>query len=120
MGLMGLRGAIRSKEVRTTVPNANPQCPLDRVNRQFKADRPNQLWVSDFTHVSIWRGSLYVSFITGVYAHHIVGRRVSRTMHKEFVLDKLVETIQSFYKVKLIHHRAPWETREADELATLD
>jgi transposase InsO family protein len=39
------------KVVRTTVTDSSAPCPLDRVNRQFKADRPNQLWVSDFTNV---------------------------------------------------------------------
>ena len=45
----GLKGVRRGKVVRTTVGDAKALCPLDRVNRQFKADRPNQLWVSDFT-----------------------------------------------------------------------
>jgi len=46
---MGLRGAMRGKVVRTTVPDAGAPCPLDRVNRHFKAERPDQLWVSDFS-----------------------------------------------------------------------
>ncbi len=45
----GLRGVIRGKGVRTTVPDAKAPCPRDRVNRQFRTERPNQLWVSDFT-----------------------------------------------------------------------
>ncbi len=54
MRRLGLRGARRGKSVRTTVPDSAAPCPLDRVNRQFRAERPNQLWVSDFTYVSIW------------------------------------------------------------------
>jgi len=50
------RGSI--KVVRTTISDAKAACPLDWVNRQFKADRPNQLWVSDFTYVSTWQGWL--------------------------------------------------------------
>jgi putative transposase len=48
MKRMGLHGVRRGKVVRTTVPDKAVPCPLDRVHRQFKADRPNQLWVSDF------------------------------------------------------------------------
>jgi transposase InsO family protein len=49
MKRLGLQGAMRGKRVRTTTPDAAAQRPLDRVNRQFSADRPNQLWVSDFS-----------------------------------------------------------------------
>lgn len=49
MRRLGLQGVRRGKGVRTTVPDAKAACPLDRVNRQFKAQRPNQLWVADFS-----------------------------------------------------------------------
>ncbi len=49
---MGLRGVARGKPVRTTISDLAPPCPLDRVNRQFSAERPDALWVSDFTYVS--------------------------------------------------------------------
>jgi putative transposase len=54
MRRLGLRGAMRGKVVRTTFGDPAVPCPQDRVNRQFKADRPNQPWVSDFTDVSTW------------------------------------------------------------------
>jgi putative transposase len=76
-----LQGRRRGKVVRTTVPDTKAPCPLDRVNRQFKAERPNQLWVSDFTYVSTWQGWLYVAFVIDVFARRIVGWRVSSTMH---------------------------------------
>ncbi len=85
MGRLCLRGVIRGKVVRTTVPDAKAVCPLDRVNRVFKADRPNQLWVSDFTCVSTWQGWLYVAFVIDVYARRIVGWRVSSTMRTDRV-----------------------------------
>jgi transposase InsO family protein len=68
MRQLGLRGVMRGKVVRTTTSDSKAQCPLDRVNRQFKADRPNQLWVSDFTYVSTWQGWLYVAFVIDVFA----------------------------------------------------
>lgn len=89
MKCLDLQGVRRDKVVRTTVSDMKAPCPLDRVNRQFKAERPNQLWVSDFTYVSTWQGWLYVAFVINVYARRIVGWRVSRSMHTDFVLDAL-------------------------------
>jgi len=68
-------------------------CPLDKVNRQFKADRPNQLWVSDFTYVSTWQGWQYVAFVIDVFARRIVGWRVSSSMRTDCVLDALEQVL---------------------------
>ncbi len=78
---MGLAGVIRGKPVRTTVSDKAAPCPLDRVNRQFRAPAPNMLWVSDFTYVSTWSGFVYVAFVVeprgspdiDVFARRIVG-----------------------------------------------
>ena len=106
MGSMGLHGVTRGKVVRTTMPDANAPCPLDRVNRHFKADRPNQLWVSDFTYVSTWQGWLYVAFVIDVYARRIVGWRVSKSMHTDFVLDALEQALYARQpdRDSLVHH----------------
>ncbi|WP_099656642.1 IS3 family transposase [Acidovorax sp. 56] len=93
MRSMGLRGVMRGKAVRTTVSDGKAPCPLDRVNRQFRAERPNQLWVSDFTYVSTWQGWLYVAFVIDVYARRIVGWRVSNSMRTDFVLDALEQAL---------------------------
>src|SRR5215211_77669 len=61
MRAMGLQGAVRGRKVRTTIPDPAAACPLDRVNRHFKAPRPNALWVSDFTYVATWAGFVYVA-----------------------------------------------------------
>jgi transposase InsO family protein len=103
----GLRGVVRGKVVRTTVSDSKAVCPLDRVNRQFKAERPNQLWVSDFTYVSTWQGWLYVAFVIDVFARRIVGWRVSSSMHTDFVLDALEQALyarQPNPEEALIHH----------------
>ena len=107
MRRQGLRGVIRGKVVRTTFSNTAMPCPLDRVNRQFKADRPNQLWVSDFTYVSTWQGWQYVAFVIDVFARRIVGWRVSSSMHTDFVLDALEQALyarQPEREEALIHH----------------
>ncbi len=89
----GLRGVRRGKVVRTTIGNPAAPCPLDRVRRQFSVERPNQLWVSDFTYVSTWQGFVYVAFVIDVFARRIVGWRVSSTMHTDFVLDALEQAL---------------------------
>ena len=170
----GLRGVVRGKVVRTAASDGKALCPLDQVNRKFHAERPNQLWVSDFTYVSTWQGWLYVAFVIDVFARRIVGWRVSTSMKTDFVLDAmeqalyarqperdsalihhsdrgsqyvsiryserlaeagiepsvgskgdsydnaLAESINGLYKAELIHRRAPWKSREAVELATLE
>jgi putative transposase len=107
MRTMGLQGVVRGKRVRTTISNAAAPCPLDRVNRQFKAPRPNALWVSDFTCVATWAGFVYVAFVIDVFARRIVGWRVSRTAHAGFVLDALEQALHERRPVRgggLVHH----------------
>ncbi len=103
----GLQGVIRGKTVKTTRPDKSAPCPLDRVNRQFRADRPNQLWVSDFTYVSTWQGFVYVAFVIDVYARRIVGWRVSSSMQTDFVLDALEQALYARQPERedgLVHH----------------
>jgi putative transposase len=104
---MGLQGAIRGKRVKTTVSDASAPCPLDKVKRQFRAPRPNALWVSDFTYVATWAGFVYVAFVIDTFARRIVGWRVSRTAHAGFVLDALEQALHDRRPVHgggLVHH----------------
>jgi putative transposase len=104
---IGLEGVIRGKSVRTTISDKAAPCPLDRVNRQFQAPRPNALWVSDFTYVTTWAGFVYVAFVIDTYARRIVGWRVSRSAHAGFVLDALEQAIADRRPVAgggLVHH----------------
>jgi putative transposase len=103
----GLRGVMRGKRVRTTIPDVSAPRPQDKVKRQFTAERPNQLWVSDFTYVSTWQGWLYVAFVIDVFARRIVGWRVSTSMTTDFVLDALEQALyarQPDNDRTLIHH----------------
>jgi transposase InsO family protein len=104
---MGLQGAIRGKPVRTTISDRAAPCPLDHVNRQFQAPRPNALWVSDFTYVATWIGFVYVAFVVDAYARRIVGWRVSRSAHAGFVLDALEQALAERRPLRgggLVHH----------------
>jgi putative transposase len=104
---MGLRGVIRGKSVRTTISDKAAPCPLDHVNRQFKASRPNVLWLSDFTYVATWTGFIYVAFVIDAYARRIVGWRASRTARAGFVLDALEQALHDrrpVHRGGLVHH----------------
>ncbi len=107
MRKMGLAGVVRGRTVRTTIPDPAAACPLDRINRQFKAPRPNALWVSDFTYVATWSGFVYVAFVIDVFARRIVGWRASRSAHASFVLDALEQALHERRPVQgsgLVHH----------------
>jgi putative transposase len=93
MKRLGLKGVIRGKRVRTTISNPATPCPRDLVSREFKADRPNALWVGDFTFVSTWQGFVYVAFIIDVFARRIVGWKASATANTDFVLDALEQAL---------------------------
>ena len=90
---LGLHGVVRGRKRRTTIPNDLAERPLDRVNRQFQASRPNQLWVADFTYVATWSGFVYAAFVIDVFARRIIGWRVARSMHTELVLDALEQAL---------------------------
>jgi putative transposase len=121
MRAMGLRGIVRGKAIRTTVSDKAVPCPLDRVNRDFKAPRPNALWVADFTYVATWSGFVHVAFVVDAIglrpiprrdvssadrARRIVGWRVSRSATAGFVLDALEQALHARRPVKggLVHH----------------
>lgn len=107
MAVMGLAGAVRGKPVKTTISNPATPCPADRVNRQFHAQRPNALWLSDFTYVATWAGYVYVAFVIDAFARRIVGWRVSRSMQAGCVLDALEQALHDRRPTQdngLIHH----------------
>ncbi|WP_413139822.1 IS3 family transposase [Escherichia coli] len=103
MAVMGLAGVLRGKKVRTTI-SRKAVAAGDRVNRQFVAERPDQLWVADFTYVSTWQGFVYVAFIIDVFAGYIVGWRVSPSMETTFVLDALEQVLWARRPSGTVHH----------------
>jgi putative transposase len=85
----GLHGAVRGATTRTTRPDRAAARPEDLVERQFAAQRPNQLWVVDSTYVATWSGFVYVAFCIDVFARMITGWGSSRSMSTDLVLDAL-------------------------------
>ena len=107
MKAMRIQGVVRGQKPITTNPDTSQPCPDDKVNRDFTASMPNQLWVSDFTYVSSWQGMVYVAFVIDVFARCIVGWRVSTSMTTGFVLDALNQAIcqrAPSEAESLIHH----------------
>lgn len=86
---LGIEGVRRGRKLSTTRADEKANRPPDLVERQFTAERPNQLWVTDLTYVPTWTGMVYVSFITDVYSRMIVGWRVATNMRTDTVLDSL-------------------------------
>ena len=105
MRSLGLQGVVRGKRCRTTIADDTADRPLDRVNRQFRASRPNELWVADFTYVATWSGFVYVAFVVDVFARRIIGWRVARSMRTDLVLDALEQALWSRMDVRgVVHH----------------
>ncbi len=105
MRTLGLRGVVRGRRIRTTIPDALADRPQDLVQRQFTATRPNQLWVSDFTYVATWRGVVYVAFVIDVFARRIVGWRASTSMRSDLALDALEQALYDRETdATLVHH----------------
>ena len=102
---LGIEGARRGRSCRTTIPDNAAERPADLVQRQFVADRPNQLWVADITFVATWSGFVYVAFVIDVFARRIVGWRVARTMRTDLVLDALEQALWARGGAQgVIHH----------------
>ncbi len=105
---LGLRGTTRGWAKRiTTTPGDSAERPLDLVERDFTATRPDQLWVSDITYVATWRGFVYVAFVIDVFSRKIVGWRASTSLRTDLVLDALEQALydrRESSEEPLIHH----------------
>ena len=106
MAGLGLRGAVRGRKFKTTIPDDLAARPLDLVDRNFTATRPNQLWLSDLTYVATWRGFVYVAFVIDAFARRIVGWRASSSLRSDLALDALEQAIydRRFDADRLVHH----------------
>jgi len=107
MKALGLRGVVRGKTFKTTIPDELADRRQDRVNRTFTVSRPNALWVADLTYVATWRGVVYVAFVIDAFARRIVGWRVSSSLRSDIALDALEQALYDRRFAdgeELIHH----------------
>lgn len=105
MRQQGLRGVVRGRRVRTTVPDPVAERPRDLVQRRFTASRPNQLWVADLTYVTTWRGFAYVAFVIDVFSRRIVGWRATASLRSDLALDALEQALYDRdTDAGLVHH----------------
>jgi transposase InsO family protein len=106
MRVNGLRGAVRGRAFKvTTVADEAAVRPPDLVQREFRAERPNQLWVADLTYVATWAGFVYVAFVIDVFARSIVGWRVSSSLRGDLALDALEQALHARAPADdLVHH----------------
>ncbi len=105
----GLRGAVRGKVRRTTIPADIAARPRDLVDRQFKVPGPNRLWVADLTYVRTWSGFVYVAFVTDAYSRRIVGWHASRSLRTDLALHALEQALWTRQRdgadlTGLVHH----------------
>ena len=105
MKVLRIQGVRRGRRCITTIPDESAAKPLDLVNREFTAQRPNQLWVADITYVATWSGFVYVAFVIDVFSRKLVGWRVMKTMQTQLILDALEQALWARGKPKgVIHH----------------
>ncbi len=108
MGELGPRGVVRGRAFKvTTVAGEAAFRPPDLVAPQFRATRPNQLWVADLTYVATWRGFMYVAFVVDVFSRRIVGWRASSSLRSDLALDALEQALYDrpvLESERLVHH----------------
>jgi len=105
MRAMGLEGAVRGRKFKTTIPDESAHRPLDLVERDFTADRPNRLWVADLTYVATRNGFMYTAFVIDVFSRMIVGWRVSSSLDTGVAMDALEQAIAARGDTEgLVHH----------------
>lgn len=106
MKKLSIEGVRRGKRCITTIPSDLADRPLDLVNREFTADRPNQLWVADITYVATWSGFVFVAFVVDVFSRRIVGWRAMKTMQTDLVLDALEQALWARGKPTGVTHHS--------------
>jgi putative transposase len=104
---LGLAGVRRGRPKRTTIRDQAAQRPADLVNREFRAERPDRLWVCDLTYIRTWAGFAYLALVIDVFSRRIVGWALATHLRAELPLEALelaIWTRQQDRLDGLIHH----------------
>jgi putative transposase len=108
MRVHGIQGAKRrGKPWRTTIPDPAATRSPDLVQRDFSAERPDALWLADFTYLRCWEGLVFFSFVIDAFSRRVVGWQFASHMRTDLVLDALRMALtrrQAGADVQLIHH----------------
>ena len=105
MRQMGLQGVVRGRKFKTTIADDGATRPVDLVNRDFTATRPNELRVADLTYVATWRGFVFVAFVIDAFSRSIVGWRADSSLRTDLALDALEQALWARPDTEdLVHH----------------
>jgi putative transposase len=101
----GIRGVSRRRGFTVTTERDKRQRPApDLVNRRFRADAPNELWVADMTYIPTWMGFLYLAVVLDAYSRKVVGWAMGEQMTAELVLAALNMALHTRKPEAVIHH----------------
>ena len=104
MRMESLEGITRRRWRKTTIRDRRAEIPEDLVEREFKAQRPNQLWVADITYISTWTGFLFLAVVIDVFSRRVVGWAMADHLRTELILDALGMAAQQRQASDTIHH----------------
>jgi putative transposase len=104
MRAAAIKGLAPAKFVTTTIADPEADRALDKVDRQFKADGPDRLWVADITYVPTWSGFLYLAIVLDVWSRRIVGWAMANHLRTELVLDAFDMALAQRRPESVIHH----------------
>ena len=104
MRAAGLQGVSRRKWVTTTTRDPEARPAPDLVQRDFRADGPDQLWVADITYVPTESGFLYLAVVLDAWSRRVIGWAIATHLRTELVLAALNMALEQRRPHGVIHH----------------
>jgi putative transposase len=104
MRAAGIAGVSRRRFARTTIRDERVRPAADLVDRDFTAEKPDQLWVADITYIATWTGFLYLAVVLDACSRKIVGWAMGCDLRAQLVVDALNMAIGQRRPREVIHH----------------